>query len=352
MGAETENAEQQEQELESQVESGGVTPEDVPVDDGGGDGKAKGAGGSLPSPAESFAADVMRIGLPNSAAAKEDGEEESEEEAGDSAGQAPAEPEDQEQAEGEGESEEEEAEDPEKKPGRSWDRERQRRDQEAANERKELRSEIETLKRELAEARKNPAPEKSEGAGKEKPGSVDVDALLEEAEKLNADSDAESIGKLVKGLVMAVRDREAGARTASELQEIRETVKRLTEKADAQERQAVQSQIKAETDATVAALEKKHGAHLRNPARERATAIFSEMGYDADKKLPDLPTWKAVMRAAYAEVAAEKGGPKKPAKPKTPQPSMSGGRTVATGKGIKAGSLSEVMSRMRKERGL
>lgn len=337
---------------EPEGENQDMTPEDLSVPEPeAGDGDEAGGGDKLPSPAESFSADVMRAGLTPAKGGDEEEKPEEDDEGKETpkAKTKPAakQPEDP----GPEAGAEEEVEDPAPQPANVWDKDRQRRDQVAANERKEMRESIARLEGALEKALTAPKPASSSAPRKD--AGPDVDELLGQAEKINGDSSAEEIGNVLKGLVRAVKDRGPGAETPAELKDLRDTVKRLSERVEEQDKQAAQKQIRQATDQTIASLEKKHGDHLRNAARERAVAIFAEMGYDAGENRPDLPTWQAVMRAAYAEVAAEKGGKQKapPAKSKAPQPNMAGGKAVPAVRPIRQGSLTDVMSQMRSRLG-
>jgi hypothetical protein len=308
---------------------------------------------------DSFQADVLRFGLGEEPkAGKPKAKAEEAEDAGDDGedeGQVPepagAEDQDGEQDDDEGAEESES----ESEADRNWDKNRQRRDQEAANERRQAQKTIDalnkandSLQKALAVTRKKPAETAVPAASQ-----VDVDDLLAQADGIDATSDATDVAKVIKGLILAVKQRAPGAETPAEVKALQDTVKELKERVAESDRRVVQRQVSEDSRGYREGLEKRYPG-MKAAAEERAKDIFAEMGFDSGERRPDLPTWKAVMRAAFAEVAAGATRKGKPAhRSGTPQPSMVGGRAApAARKGLVAGSLAEVAAQKRRELGL
>lgn len=208
------------------------------------------------------------------------------------------------------------------KPIGLWDKERQARDQEAANERKALAAQIDELKAQMAKA--STAAEKKADKSQDSDDVNRADAIadiekqaMELAESIDENSDAGAISKAVKGgfkkLFDALKSAKQDHGDSSELRELKSKLQGMEQKlAEAETSKAAKDREEADQraletqDAHIASLDKKYGAALHNSAIKRARAKMDAAGY-SEKKRPAVSTSMAFLDAAYAEIALERG---------------------------------------------
>lgn len=258
----------------------------------------------------------------------------------------------------------EEAKDDEKPIG-LWDKDRQREQQEAANERKALEAKVAALETKLSEVSAK-AQEKADKSG-DADDAAKADALADIEKQANEmlagideDANAEKLSKALKGgmtkLFEALKAVKAAHGDSRETRELKSKLEGLEKQlGEAKEAEAAKNRSKAESDAVdaqrahIVALDKKYGEKLHNAAIRRAQEKMEAEGY-SDKRRPSLAASKAFLDAAYAEVALEKGVKAAPAKNTGPRPDTgTGGRSPNTNEKLRSGSLDSVMDQLRKQ---
>jgi hypothetical protein len=237
-----------------------------------------------------------------------------------------------------------------------WDKERQARDQEQANERKALLAEVADLKKQVAAAaaaaeKKADKPSATAADADKSEALADIERqALELADSIDGDADAAAIGKAVKGalakLFAAVKTVKNEHGDSADVRALKtkldsiETALTESKAADAEakkaeaERRALESQ-----DAHIEGLDKKYGARFHNAAIKEARRMMEEDGF-SDAKRPSLAYSKRVLDSAYATVAGKHV--KAPAENKGARSdSITGGKSPNT-TFIKPGSLADV----------
>lgn len=234
-----------------------------------------------------------------------------------------------------------------------WDPDRQRDDQEKANERKalekrnaDLESEVTRLKEQAQATAGKP------GASKEdKAAAADLESLESEIQAMDPeDMDTGKLKAMMAKIAKAVKSAKS-----SDVEAVRQELREL--KADRQKEQDDRSKAAERAQATrrnaalnahIEALDKEHdpSGKLRNEASTLVAKMIADEGYTADR-LPDLATAKLMYNEAYRTLAkrgkpAGKGA-KKPSGDETPRPGRgSGGPAIPPGTKLKPGSIDEV----------
>lgn len=243
------------------------------------------------------------------------------------------------------------AEEPEKPKTQSeqaqWDKDRQQRDQEAANERKrqlqvieQLQDQNRTLTQLLAERKTGDKP------AEEKPSATELtedDTKALEME-ITDESSAEEIARHIKAL------RKFSMAQAKELQDVKEQRKAETETASVKEAEA---KAKEAWNAHLVAMDKKFGAHNRAEAIKNAGLFFaSEEGGGYTRETigqVSLATMKAQVAVEYQKLQLAEEAKKRPAATSKPaiKPDKGGGGRPAGSSS--EGDLKDVVAQMRKE---
>lgn len=248
------------------------------------------------------------------------------------------------------------AEEEEDQPKRGlWDRDRQQRDQEAANERKALKAELDAMKAQLAAATQ--AAEKKADKTEDKVDAAKADALaevekqaLEAIDSIDESADSVKIGKTVKGALAkafeAIKSYKADHGDNAVVKELKQKLqdveKRLNEESAAKEenkRQEAERRALEAQDAHIESLDKQYGARYHNAAIKAAREMMEEDGYSESKR-PSLAYSKRVLDLAYAKVA-DKPAAARP-EPKGPKPDTGIGGLSPNTSYVKAGTLEDV----------
>ncbi len=240
-----------------------------------------------------------------------------------------------------------------------WDKQRQARDQEAANKRKELEATVSTqqatidaLQAQLATRSTETTTDKKA----DKQAGTDSDALKEFEKKFSAlgpDSDQEEMAEAFKlapaALAAATR---AGAREATEaLQEKYEALEAKLASQDQEREQTAKERAQEEVNRQFSegldTLDEEYGSHLRADADTQVAEWLAKRGYsDEEGKRPPLDLMLSRYEIAYKELAKEhpKTRTTEPPKGKPPRPDTGeGGSTVTV---PKSGSMDEVLDAM------
>lgn len=256
--------------------------------------------------------------------------------------------------ESEGEGEAEESGEPEKPMG-LWDKERQARDQESANERKALLAEVAELKKKVATV-STAAEKKAEKTG-DKDDAAKADAIadieaqaLALADSIDADADAAAIGKAVKGgmakMFAAIKSLKTEHGDSADVRALKAKLEgiesTLTEKAaaDAATKKAeAEHRAQESLNAHIKGLDEQYGARYHNAAIKIARAKMEEDGF-SEARRPSLAYEKRIVELALVEAAGKhvkKASPNKGAR----SDSITGGQ-APNREYIKPGSLADV----------
>lgn len=288
------------------------------------------------------------------------------EEAAEAAAEEPAgQPEEKPPAkQGEPEEEAEEAEDKQPPaPVSFWDPERQKRDQEHANEKKALQSKYESdvavLKAQLATVlqRADSAAQQDGATRSQKDAADDLAGEIKALGKFDELDPDEMTAKDFKQALKAHRgvlEKALAGRQSSGDSEVAKEVRELREKLEARERAESERReadrraaIDADLNNHVKALDEQHGADLHNSAQKLAYKMALDAGYTPERT-PDLTTIKLLYNEAYRALAEKKGrttASRKPARGTAPRSVPgTGGAVPATP--TKYGSLDDVLEDM------
>lgn len=244
----------------------------------------------------------------------------------------------------------------------TWDQDRQRRDQEAANERKEKDGQIAALLDANAklmarmDALTTDRDQASQATDEQSKAAEVVEEFTSEVSKLDEDSPtSEIIAALRKSAAAVKAARElGGAEAAKKVQAVESRVEALMGQLEAEKAQKARNEqaeaeevAKGQLRSTLRDLDKQHGAHLRNEAGKRVAARLAEAGYTAEQRA-DVFTLELLYKEEYAKLAKEKPPRTAAAKPVQGKPprgvSGRGGGTVV-GK-LKPGSVDDVAKQM------
>jgi len=244
---------------------------------------------------------------------------------------------------------------PDKKPETpaeppAWDKERQKRDQEHANERRAFMGQMEAMQRtnealvaRLEEMATPPKPvEKDEG----------LEDMLGQVDGLGEDADPAQLLSATKLLSKALRRVLSRPHSAAEVKELREQLAAQDKRIEAmqaetetrEEEKTSYEGRKSRLTAKLLELDGKHGVAVRNEAIKRAREILVEQGYTAEHEADEFAE-HLLLERCYAEAAAEQAGKPKP-KPKVGDDGVGGAGPAAA---PKRGSRREVLAMMEKE---
>jgi len=237
---------------------------------------------------------------------------------------------------------------PDKKPDEAaappaWDKKRQERDQEHANERRAFMGQLDAMQKtnealvERLEAMGTPA----------KPAEPDesVQELSERIDGLGDDADPADLVAAVKALRRAL----SRPHTSADVKELRDQLANLNESIQAmrtegqqrEESQAAYEGRKSRLAAKLVELDGKHGVAVRNEAVKKAVAVLAEQGYTADHGADEFAE-HLLLERCYAE-AAEDAKTKPKTKPRVGDNGVGGPGPAAP---RKTGTLDEVLDRM------
>jgi hypothetical protein len=270
---------------------------------------------------------------------------------------------DEEEAGGEkAKSDEEDDGDEEKRiEARFWDPDRQKKDQERANQRKaleeerdSLKTQVSTLQTQLEEAKRKPEQQRTTGTDDR---DARIEKLLSSLEKVDLDDEdgkgAEVIVDTQKELLKLLKERKAAGEDTGELAALKQEItelrdERKREKAEAKEKADADAQREAQADVDrfVAQMDEEHGDHLHNRAFKVVSKRLRKAGYDGEKRLPDAYTVKLEYERAYKKLAKKyprtKSKARKQGKVPRTDPGSGGGDVPA----IKTGTREEVAEAM------
>jgi hypothetical protein len=234
------------------------------------------------------------------------------------------------------------AEEDAKDKDRKWDRERQQRDQEAANLRKTVEEQGKMVAGLVETLRQQPA---GTAAREEK-----KDELLEQFEALDETAGAD---ELVKALKMTLNfARNADSETKGELKVLAGKLKVLSDQAEAREKRdaeaSEESAGKKAVNKMMERLDNRFGAENREAAKKLVKKSLAEAGFDKQNP-PDDATFFQHLMEAYGD-AKDAAAKKKPATRTAADVALDPGRG---GKGIgiqpMRGGYSDVWDSMEKE---
>ncbi|MFA4944886.1 MAG: hypothetical protein WC789_09330 [Lentisphaeria bacterium] len=195
-----------------------------------------------------------------------------------------------------------------------WDTDRQKRDQEHANEVKRLQAEIESLKTRPAERETKPAekPADSKAKGNLKSLQDKVKALATSEE-----TTTEDWANLFSGVLLEVERLDSRDQDSGEVEKLKTTIAEMAAKQQQAEQTAGLNRAQEQLNATLERLDKEYAPQLRNKAVEIVKARLKEKGY-TDENPAGLDTVEAYFEAAYAAVDRQSPELRKGAKPAKP----------------------------------
>lgn len=245
-----------------------------------------------------------------------------------------------------------------------WDRERQRRDQEAANNRKA----VDALTKSVDDQKKVIEDLQAQlKSGVAKGGQTQADSetadelaqLMSNVDKLTEDSRSDEVIETLKAVAkrlatLAKGDSGAESKIAKELAtEVADLKKKIIarEEADrATAAQAAQDGAVQDLRKHIGKLDGHYGDKFKAPARDLALKMLEEDGFN-EKNQPPLRHAKRVFSLAYAQVVSQTPAPKAKQKPAGIRPDTGTGGVAEPPEGkakIKDGSLKAVIGQMKK----
>lgn len=225
---------------------------------------------------------------------------------------------------------------------RDWDKERQQKDQELANEKKRA----EELALKVAELQAQ-----QEASAQETPGEPDeseklTKAALDAAEALNDDSTADDHAAVVKALALAVAARPAKKGESAEAKAMRAELAALKQSMEARdqaerlaEQRAAQAAVNADLEAHLQKLDAKYTGAFREEAYKAIKKELAKEGFIGENRA-SLLAHKLLFDKIYEALA--KKHPKKVRARRSGRPRLAPGKGAGAVPTLEAGSLEEV----------